>query len=129
MTRVLAALQSLPPGDKERLGVVEDWKTGPHELTYRQTEHTFAVAMKALKKESHDGGPSELAGSFCDAMLETTVPAWAEQRSTSLAVDWTDVESYAKPPLHEGGPCADPDASWGHRRGDGPGQADEMFWG
>jgi hypothetical protein len=129
MTRVLAALRSLPPGDKERLGVVEDRQGRPHELTYRQTEHTFAVLGKALEKGARGGRPSELLRSFCDAMLEATVPAWAKEMSRSLAVDWTDVDSYARAPLHEGAPCADPDASWGHRRGDGPGQADEMFWG
>jgi hypothetical protein len=26
-------------------------------------------------------------------------------------------------------PCADPEASWGHRRGDAPGQHDELFFG
>jgi hypothetical protein len=129
MTRVLAALRSLSPGDKERLGVVEDREGRPHELTYRQTEHTFAVLGKALGKGAQGGRPSELAGSFCDAMLEATVPGWAKETSRSLAVDWTDVDSYARPPLHEGAPCADADASWGHRRGDGPGQADELFFG
>ena len=27
------------------------------------------------------------------------------------------------------GPCADPEAAFGHRRGDGPGQRDELFFG
>ena len=29
----------------------------------------------------------------------------------------------------KGGDCADPEASWGHRRGKGPGQKDELFFG
>ena len=44
-------------------------------------------------------------------------------------MDWTDLESFARPPLYDGAPCAGPEASWGHRRGDGPGQKDELFWG
>ena len=41
-----------------RLGVTEDWNTGPHQLTYRQTEHTFGLITKALKKDTPDGTPS-----------------------------------------------------------------------
>ena len=44
-------------------------------------------------------------------------------------MDWTDVESFARPPFTEGAHTADPEASWGHRRGDGPGQKDELFYG
>ena len=57
------------------------------------------------------------------------MPAWVAELSSSLAVDWTDTESFARPPLSEGAPSADPEASWGHRRGDGPGQKDELFYG
>jgi hypothetical protein len=31
--------------------------------------------------------------------------------------------------LDPSGPCADPEAFFGHRRGDGPGQSDELFFG
>ena len=37
LTRVRDALTALPEPDQVRLGVLEDWKTGPHQLTYRQT--------------------------------------------------------------------------------------------
>ena len=57
------------------------------------------------------------------------MPAGVAELSTSLAVDWTDTESFARPPLSDGAPTADPEASWGHRRGDGPGQKDELFYG
>ena len=39
LTRVHQALTGLPEDDQGRLGVIADWKTGPHQLTYRQTEH------------------------------------------------------------------------------------------
>ena len=51
LTRVLQALVSLPGDDQRRLGVLADWKGGPHLLTYRQTEYTFGLAARAL-----DGG-------------------------------------------------------------------------
>ena len=38
LTRVHQALTSLPGDDQRRLGVIADWKHGPHLLTYRQTE-------------------------------------------------------------------------------------------
>jgi hypothetical protein len=46
-----------------------------------------------------------------------------------LAVDWTDAESFARPPAPGLRASVDPDASWGHRRGNGPGQKDELFFG
>ena len=48
--------------------------------------------------------------------------------STSLAIDWTDYESFAHPPGRDG-VCADPEAAWGHRRGGGPGEKGELFFG
>jgi hypothetical protein len=41
LTRVHQALTTLPEDDQRRLGVVTDWKHGPHLLTYRQTERTW----------------------------------------------------------------------------------------
>ena len=37
------------------LGVVADWKNGPHLLTYRQTERTFCLVTAALGKDQPDG--------------------------------------------------------------------------
>ena len=39
LTRVHQALTSLPASEQQRLGVIADWKHGPHQLTYRQTPH------------------------------------------------------------------------------------------
>ncbi len=49
------ALTSLPGADQRRLGVLAPWKTGPHLLTYRQTERTFGLAAAALAKDEPDG--------------------------------------------------------------------------
>ena len=44
LTRVHRALTSLPASDQLRLGVIAQWKHGPHRLTYRQAERTFGLA-------------------------------------------------------------------------------------
>lgn len=43
----------------------------------------------------------------------------------------TDQETFSCPPDKDDPTkaCADPEASWGHRRGDGHGQKDELFYG
>jgi uncharacterized phage-associated protein len=33
-----------------RLGVIEAWKHGPHQLTYRQVERTFSLVVAALSR-------------------------------------------------------------------------------
>ena len=38
LARVHQALTGLPEGEQRRLGVLADWKNGPHLLTYRQAE-------------------------------------------------------------------------------------------
>ena len=49
--------------------------------------------------------------------------------SRSLAVDWTDLESFSRPPPARGGDCADPEASWGHRKNNLLRSEDELFFG
>ena len=58
LTRVRDVLAALPEPDQVRLGVTEDWKGGPHLLTYRQTEYTFGLVADALAKDEPDGLPS-----------------------------------------------------------------------
>ena len=57
------------------------------------------------------------------------IPEEFKDASTSLAVDWTDVETFSRPPSRGTSDCADPEASWGHRSGGGPGQDSELFFG
>jgi hypothetical protein len=129
LTRVRDALTALPEADQVRLGVLEDWKAGPHQLTYRQTERTFGLAAGALAKDAPDGLPSDILAAICDELLEASVPEEHKHASTALAVDWTDVETFSRPPPRGSSDCADPEASWGHRSGGGPGQDSELFFG
>ena len=109
--------------------MTEDWKTGPHLLTYRQTERTFGLVTGALAKDAPDGLPSPALQQICDDLLEASIPGEYKQASRALAVDWTDVETFSRPPPHGTSDCADPEASWGHRSGGGPGQDSELFFG
>ncbi len=129
LTRVHQALTALPERDRLRLGVTAAWKNGPHLLTYRQTERTYGLVVTALDKEHPDGTPSAALAGTCDALLEASIPPEHKETTRSLAVDWTDLETFSRPPSRGTSGCADPEASWGHRRGDSPGQKDELFHG
>src|SRR5262245_36137914 len=129
LTRVHQALTSLPEDDQIRLGIIADWKRGPHQLTYRQTEYTFAPAAGALAKDGPDGPPPGPLQSICDDLLEASIPGEFKDASTALAVDWTDLESFSRPPPARGGPCADPEAWWGHRKNNLLRSEDELFYG
>ena len=129
LTRVRQALVSLPGDDRQRLGVTADWKDGPHLLTYRQTEYTFGLVARALAKEAPDGLPSPQLQAACDGLLEASVPEELKDASSSLAVDWTDLETFSRPPPHGTSDCADPEASWGHRRNNLLRSENELFFG
>ena len=129
LTRLHQALTALPADDQARLGVITQWRTGPHLLTYRQTERTFGLVTAALEKDKPDGTLSGILARICDDLLEASIPDQFKDASTALAVDWTDVETFSRPPPHGTSDCADPEASWGHRAGGGPGQDSELFYG
>jgi hypothetical protein len=97
LTRAHQALVSLPEGEQQRLGVPADWKDGPHLLTYRQAEYTFALVTRALGKDQPDGLPSPELQRACDDLLEASIPAESGDASASLAVDWSDLESFSRP--------------------------------
>ena len=82
LTRVHQALTSLPEDDQRRLGVIADWKHGPHLLTYRQTERTFGLVADALGKDEPDGLPSGPLQRICDDLLEASVPEEFKDAST-----------------------------------------------
>jgi hypothetical protein len=129
LTRVHQALTSLPEDDQARLGIIADWKRGPHQLTCRQTERTFGLAAGALAKDEPGRLPSGPLQGICDDLLEASIPGQVKDASTSLAVDWTDLESFSRPPPARGGPCAGPEASWGHRKNNLLRSEDELFYG
>ena len=128
LTRAHRALLCLDAADQRRLGVLADWGQKEHQLTYRQVERTYALMSSVLAKPTPDGAPSELLSELTEALMEASVPERWKGASSSLAVDWTDHESFASPPT-KGGRSADPEASWGRRKGGGPGQRDELFFG
>jgi hypothetical protein len=129
LTRVHQALTALSDEDQRRLGVLTDWKHGPHQLTYRQTERTFGLVADALGKDEPDGLPSPALQAICDDLLEASIPEQFKNASRSLAVDWTDLESFSRPPPHGTSDCADPEASWGHRKNNLLRSEDELFYG
>jgi hypothetical protein len=129
LTEVRNALIALPEADQVRLGVIADWATGPHQLTYRQTEHTARLIARALGKDEPDGAPSAVLQAVCDSLLEASIPAVHKNASSALAADWTDVETWSRPPRHGTTGCAGPEAAWGHRNSNLPGPKGEMFFG
>ena len=129
LTRVHRALTALPEDDQRRLGVLADWKHGPHRLTYRQTERTFGLVADALGKDEPDGLPSPALQAICDDLLEASVPEEFTGTSRSLAADWTDPDSFSRPPPRGTSDCADPEASWGHRKNNLLRSQDELFYG
>jgi len=98
LTHILEALLGLPDAEQRRLGVIADWKTGPHTLSYRQLEYTFALMTSTLAKPTPDGTPSERLSEVLDRLLEASVTVLGEPASSSYAVDWTDQETWSRPP-------------------------------
>jgi hypothetical protein len=129
LTRVHQALTELGEDDQRRLGVIAEQKHGPHQLTYRQTEYTFGLVAAALGGDRPSGLLSDQLQRICDALLEASIPAGFKDASRSLAVDWTDLESFSRPPPHGTSNCADPEASWGHRKNNLLRGQDELFYG
>jgi hypothetical protein len=129
LTRVHQALVSLPEAEQRRFGIVTDRKGGPHLLTYRQVERTFALITDTLAKDAPDGLPSDLLASVCDDLTEASIPGEHKSASTALAVDWTDMETFSRPPPKGTSDCADPEASWGHRKDNRLHRDDELFFG
>jgi hypothetical protein len=149
LRKVHEALVALPDAELTRLGIIAQWNSGPHLLTYRQVERTFGLVEGKLANDEPDGTPSEALSDVLERLLEASVQICGEPASDSYAVDWTDHETWSRPPptnrehaapaandperephtSHTDAQCADPEASWGHRRGNHPGQKDEAFYG
>jgi len=129
LTRVHQALTALDENDQRRLGVIATWKNGPHQLTYRQTERTFGLVADALAEDEPTGLPSARLQAACDGLLEASIPEEFRNGTRSLAVDWTDLDSFSRPPPHGTSDCADPEAWWGHRKNNLLRSQDELFYG
>ncbi len=96
LTRVHAALVSLPDVEKARLKIAVSRRGRPHELTYRQVEHTGRSLRAVFDAERLDGKPGPLLSRVIDALVEASIPE-APGAGGDLAIDWTDVESFARP--------------------------------
>ncbi len=155
LTDVHRTLLALPDSEQRRLGVIAQWTTGPHTLTYRQLEYTYRLIAKKLAKDTPDGSPSQALCEVLDGLLEASIQVLGEPASSSYAVDWTDQEAWSRPspkPAAEAEPQTEPDkppaasatdaqpqpgtrerrsdreAAWGHRNTNHPGR-NEMFFG
>jgi hypothetical protein len=126
LARIHQTLIALPEDEKRRLSVIVRWKTGLHELTYRQIERTYGLIISALAKQQPDGKPSQTLSEIIDRLLEGSITVLGAPRSSALSIDWTDHESFARPP-HKDGRCADPEAAWGHRKTNHPGRSETFF--
>ena len=78
-----------------------------------------SAASAALAKDQPDGLPSDPLARICGGLPEASIPEEFKDASTSLAADWTDLETFSRLPSAKRGPCADPEASWGHRNKQG----------
>ena len=130
LTRVRQALAGLPEDDQRRLGVTRglERRPAPADLPADRV-HLRPGRQDALGKDEPDGLPSPELQAACDDLLEASVPEEFKDASRSLAVDWTDLESFSRPPPHGTSDCADPEASWGHRRNNLLHDEDELFFG
>ena len=102
LCEVHQALIRLPEDRQVAPGRDLPWKSGPHELTYRQTERTFGLVNKTLSKEHPDGQPSQILSEVMDRLLQGSVTVLGTPESSSLAIDWSDYESFARPPRKDG---------------------------
>jgi hypothetical protein len=151
---VWRALCGLDVAEQLSLGFATTSKDGEcHRATYRQVSDTFSVICAAIDPSpvpSFRSVPDEqralhLAAArsgidteakaarldaVSDALLEASVPAAYKGTSSSLAVDWTDHETWSRArPAEDPQPANDPDASFGHAKRNAPGAKDYLFFG
>jgi len=147
------ALCNLAVPDQLSLGFATSKDGATHSATYRQVSDTFSVmchgvdptpvpsfrsvpeAHRALHLAAARSGVDAVAkeahlAQLCDALIEASVPAPYKNASRSLAVDWSDHETWSRPRGPENPqPANDPDASWGHAKRNAPGAKDCLFFG
>ena len=129
LRRVHRALLELSDADQRRLGILAVTRHGgEHRLTYRQVEYTFARIVRALAKDQPDGAPSDTLSDLVDRLLEASVQVLGPPASDSIAIDWTALETWARPPRKDHpDQGADREAAWGHRTVTHPGETDTFY--
>lgn len=147
------ALEELPGATRLRLGAVVTRTGVLHEATYRQFSHTHRTMVKAIDpspvpsfrgvgeddraahlKAARHGVDAEMKEArldqILDRLLEASIPVRYKTLSRSLAVDWTDHETWSRPRAKDDPvPAPDPTASWGHAKRNAPGAKDHLFFG
>jgi hypothetical protein len=145
-------LCDLPLSDQLRLAVAVHEEAGLRQATYRQFEHAFSLLvapidpspvpsfarvanderaerLASLRRDLDVALRQALLDELIDALVEASIPETERYRS-SVAVDWTDYETWARPRAPDDPvPCADPDAAWGHAKRNAPGAKDGLFFG
>ncbi|MGH2873732.1 MAG: hypothetical protein ACRDL5_14880, partial [Solirubrobacteraceae bacterium] len=109
LSNIHHALSGLDQADRWRLGIISQWKTGPHRLTYRQVERTFKLVVRALAKDKPDGSPAPILSDTLERLLEASITVLGPPASSSYTVDWSDLEAWARPP-HKPADPGEPDA-------------------
>ncbi len=147
------ALWELPVQDQVHLGAQRTQGGVLHPATYRQFSNTHQVMTRAIdptpvpsfRHVAEDDRPAHLAATrdgvdataaelrlamVLDALCEASIPDAYKQVSSSLAVDWTDYETWSRPRRNDDPvPSSDPTASWGHAKGTAPGEKEHLFFG
>ena len=147
------ALDSLAVADQLSVGFAQSKGGECHTASYRQVSDTFSVLCRGIDPTpvpSFRGVPDQervlhLAAArssvdteaaaarldaVSDALIEASVPAAYKSASSSLAVDWTDHETWSRArPVEDLQPANDPDASFGHAKRNAPGAKDYLFFG
>lgn len=147
------ALFTLEVADQVRLGALATAGGALHPATYRQFSHTHQVMVTtfdpspvpSFKGVYEEDRAAHLAAAregvdqpamterlflVLDALVEASVPEAYKNASTSLAIDWTDYETWSRPRAKDDPqPANDPDASWGHCKRNAPGALDHLFFG
>ena len=122
------ALTALSGKDQRRPGVTRGVETRPPPVTYRQAERTFGLIAGALARDEPGGLPSDRLQRTCDDLLEASVPEEFKDASSSLAVDWTDMETFSRPPPANRR-VRRPRGLRGHRKNNLLRRQDELFYG
>ena len=147
------ALCSLEVADQLSLGFAQSKDGECRSASYRQLSDTFSVLCRGIDPTpvpSFRGVPDHeralhLAAArsgvdaeanaarldaVTDALVEASVPTAYKGASSSLAVDWTDHETWSRArPAEDPQPANDPDASFGHAKRNAPGAKDYLFFG
>ncbi|MDA8184368.1 MAG: hypothetical protein M0035_08105 [Actinomycetota bacterium] len=146
-------LADLPAMTRRCLGAAATRTGILADVTYRQFSHAWAQMMRAIdpapvpsfkgvakedraahldavRRDVDEETANERLEEVLDALVEASVPERYKPKSHSLAVDWTDQETWSRPRARDDPtPANDPTASWGHAKRNAPGAKDHLFFG